>query len=569
MDKDFSYFEIGIDCGLINYYNRYDSILKEVYQADSLFEENEEGCFAINLKAADYSFYQKNKENMNHVRCSKKIYKKVFCEKHYKLAYYLSMINHQSEKLFSLIPAVNKIFNNHLGNSLVFRNYIKKCYSPISKSRINIFILFFSLHYDILLRKERNELCYYFTKNNEGHDNAIKIREDSLSVIKEYVNLDDISNMNLNRLCEYYDILSKNYWYFRILSLDISKTYLNSLEKNKENRIIINILNLIKKINPSPYTMIKEKYPTIEELCKKVIRDNKKIKDIFGKELITFLLEKTYKKDVKEEKISTSPPTDYNLLDMIPSDFHDDIDYEAPEPRRRNTLFNLSKETKMILSNEKEMLGLVDKLYEKQKEIHNLSYERLLLLETLKEGDEKFKSIYKNAQILTSNIKSNEYYNIIDNLIKDLINEKDKDKQHPSLYLKFLLLEKSITKLYIYGDAKEFKIMIDTKIDFFNKIRKNSNCGNAQLFLHIIDFIYRFREYILSSYDLPIYFDTVYHLKYSEYSYMEKSKICQKARDKSLLIKKNVSEFLDACSEILIIHSKTTSYIDYLRDDEF
>lgn len=566
MDNYISDFKIGVDCGLVNYYNRYDSILKDIYQFDSIIEKSEDGCLATNLYVAGYSLYQKNKENMAHVKCSKKIYKKVFCEKHYKLATYLSMINHQSEKLFSLCPKMVKIFNNHLGASLAFREYIKKCYSPTSKSRINIFVLYFSLQYDILLRKERNELCYYFTKNDEGHNNAINIREDSLSVIKDYVNLDDISTMSFSKLCQYYDILSKNYWYFKILALDISKKYIQSLQKSKENRIIINILNLIKKINPQ-CGFIEEVYPTIDDLCKKIIRDNKKFfKDTFGEDVCTHLLKP---KKEKEEKISTSPPISYNLLDNVPSDFHDDVDYEELQSYKRNHNPDDLKEARLILSNEKILMELINKFYDKMKAIHELTYKRLLLLESLKDGGEKFSCIYKNAQVLTSNIKSNEYYNVINSVITDIITKNDKSSS--GLYLKFLLLEKSIFKLYIYGDAKEFKTMIDCKMDFFNKIKKDNirKLEYAQVFIHIIDFICQCRDIILCSYDLPIYFDTVYHLKYSEYSYIKKSEMCQQAKNYSLEIKKNVSEYLELCSNILLTYYKTASYINYLKEYTF
>lgn len=566
--------EIGVNIGLSDYYNQYNYLLKDIY-LKNLEKEEEGGCLGTDLKIANYDFYKKDKDNIEYKKCSKKIYKKVFCHDHYRLSNYLSIINHQAEKLYSFSSKLTDLFNNKLGNNETIDNYIKKCLSPDSKNRINIFILFFSLCYDIIIRKEREALCYYFLQD-EGHHNAIKIREDTLSTIQKYIDLKDISKMNLERICNYYDILGKNYWLFKILSLDNSRNYLDCLKKNSKNKITFNIINLFKRlkskiqIKPINYECF-----TIEELFEKTIKDNKKIfKTLFGEnDTIKLILEKLKEnsetKNIELPQLTVAAPS-YNILENEEINYDESEVYELEthdgigRQRNRN-----DKEMKKILVMMKnytdEMHILRDESFNKLKLVYKMIYKRLSLFTEIKSVNKEIYEKIVNTKHIFENKHTifNNYSLIINDSIDEIITRK-LNFEGSNDYLKFLLLEKNIVKLYTYGDPEEFQFYAESKINFFTDFN-NKECHGLNF---IIDFICENYKTMQNNFDITTIYDMSYYIKFSKIVGFEVSKkIFQEINNTNKIIKRRFYEYLELCKNYRGLYEKVKCLLKYTLDE--
>jgi|688.fasta_scaffold11614_1 hypothetical protein len=600
-------------------YNQYNFLLKETYKK----EENkysssssssssssevkiENRCFGTNLYLSNYPKFTKEKENLVINRCTNKISKKTFCSTHLDLCTYLNNINHEHEKLFS--PKFMVQYDN-----LIYNHYSVEKYADLCKKkqiyRIDIIILFFSLQYDIIIRKERDTLCYHFTKD-EGHQKALQSRIKLLEKLSKHLNLDEYKDLNFYECCKYLTYLSYNYYLVLIFTLNISFKYLDNLDiVTSKEYILSDLFDIIRRVAKVGYSSSSSQklYGDAYSLIDNIVFENEKYftEIIYPKnKFIEYFVEKNKKSIIKiqekeESSIEIFPLEEkverVNIFehleddDFIELDVIEIVEDEPLQILEEETTISLppqpsSKKKKKKKKKTKKVAPLIPSgievkvvkkpveeidfnylFIEKLQELKNNIITRLTLLEEIDRLHQRHLTL-GDALVMTferlhpspyiKKIKEQKVY-FLSNMKKD-----DRVKSSKNNYFRFLSYEEECLNIeYRLGSSEKLKEKTRVLIEFLKNLRKTDVLCLLWIdkFFYYADKELRAHCYLIYDYDTILKDNHNFELKTIREISIEDRKIKAILRDIIKIDEKvleDIKIIVELCSNVLKVEEK-------------
>lgn len=275
---------------LLKCFREYLDILKSTFEEEenraisSTISLSKKGrrCLASSLYASKYVTYEKKKDVLFE-RCTEKINsKKGFCPLHTKLNDRLSSVIHIFERMEDMDEF------NYILRVLPSKKILEKRIEEWFHSKpVMLWIVYFFLIYEVVIREERNYVCYYFTKD-EGHTTAIAIQKNAIEMMGKILSIDyhtsalySMENIfDVRSVCIYFDTLFLYQKEFSILSLKLSRKYISgcSFHRSQKNRrVICDILSCFLGEEEEKYDNLHkdvEHYSSIEALTHRIAKEN-------------------------------------------------------------------------------------------------------------------------------------------------------------------------------------------------------------------------------------------------------------------------------------------------------
>jgi hypothetical protein len=585
----------------IEKYNRYNFYLKETFKKES--EESgrspekviEKRCFGTNLFLSNYSKYTKEKDDIVFIRCNKKISKKTFCSIHDELCTHLNTVNHDHEKLFSpnLIFHFDKLIHKHRS----IKKYINSCMKK-QIYRIDVIILFFSLKYDIFIRKERNAVCYHFTKD-EGHQKALEIRIDLLNMMTEYLNLNEYKDLSPYDCCKYLTYLSDNYYLVLIFTLNISFKYFDQLDIVKSNEYILSdLFDIIRKSSKTSESQSESssssKISNAHSLIDIIVFENEKyfIENIYPKnKFVEYFIEKNKNTILENSSLEIlSIPNSVSKIQSISNIFEhleDDkfieleiidspqyleeedtiltIPLKSKSKKKKKRSKNIAIQKQLIVPEIKLDIPEIDfesLLIEKYRNLRVNVIERLVLFEEIDKIHSGRSNLRGSLEITFGKLYTSPYIEEIKYQKGVAMNEYSRESEfraHITNFFRFLVMEEGMVKQeYILGSSEKLKENLKTLLDFLENVREKVDEDGLTGLLWIANLFHIFNDTLRKHYETSFEYDMVLKKNHNlDLNLRDENPLLENEKIRNLLknilkldeiILKNIKELYDASS---------------------